>query len=278
MTLEDLKKTGPWILRGVVALVILVLVLGYAWTTSGFQKQILALQNELASKDKTIETQKGLFEKLGQNIKDLQGVIDTSTPQGKELAEEVKKDRAQIAQLTNVVLQLKDQVARGQGKVDQPTVIHDGTPDHPNDIPVQPGETRVSFDQQFGVYNVNGWTLAPSGKYELHLNQTQPLKLVVALARDKDGALHSYVTSSDDGVKADIGVSGLDESLFQPKWYERIKLDMDLGAGDGVLVGVGATYKVAHFDVGPKIWGTTLSGGKVFYGLHLAWAPFERDR
>jgi hypothetical protein len=242
-------------------LVIVVFVVWVAWQRNQYEKKIAALQNQVATQATTIEVQKGVFEKQAQDVTKLQNLIDTSTTQGKALSDQLSKTDSQVANLTNLVIQLKAQVAKGQGTVDHP--------------PETPGESRVSFDQAFGLFKVSGFTLAPSGKYELHLDQALPLKIGVAVARDREGVWHSFATSSDETMKIDLGMTGVDTSLFAPSWYEKLKLQGDLGVGDGVLVGLGMTYKFGHFDVGPSLWG---AGGKTFYGLGMAWAPFEKDR
>lgn len=251
-----------------VAAVIVVLVGGAIALTvarNRYESKIASLQNQIAGQDHTIEVQNGLYEKLAQNLGDARSALDTSTAQGKELADQLKRDHEQLVQVTNVVIQLKDQVARGQGTVT-------------TNVPEAPGETRVTFTQQFGLYHVYGSTLSPSGKYELHLDQTLPLKLGVALARDKTGAWHSLISSSDSDTKIDIGVTGIDESAFAPAWYEKLGVHLDLGAGpSGVLGGVGLLYKIGKFALGPTVWGVTDNSG-AYYGLNLSWMPFERSR
>lgn len=247
----------------------ILLVLGalyLAYVRHANAAQVTQLQNEIAKRDQTIEVQKGVYAKLAQDTQNLKGLLDTSQEEQRRLKEELDKSKGQITALTQVNIRLQKQIATGTG----PVII----------IPPKPGESgpsyQVAFDKTFGLYRVWGSTIAPAGTYVLHLDQEQDLKLAVALARQKDGSWKSYVTSNDPNTKVDIGVTAIDETVFAIKWYERMKLHIDLGVGDGVFGGVGLSYQFGKFDIGPSVWGFTEGGGRTVYGLNFAWSPFLR--
>jgi hypothetical protein len=248
-------------------IVVLVVGAGLAWWKNrAYAQQIASLQNQVAQRDVTVEVQKDLYSKLAQNMTNVQGALDTRDAQVKELADQVKQDQAQLVQVTNLIIQLQKQVAKGTGKVSTTAP----------EIPT--GETQVSFDQKFGLYRTYGYTLSPSGKYEVHLDQTDPLKMSVAMARDSTGAWHAYATSNDPGTKVDIGLTGIDESAFVPKWYEKLRVHADVGAGSGgVLFGTGASYPIGKFDIGPSVWATPQgTGAQTFVGATVGWRPFAK--
>lgn len=233
----------------------------FAWHKHSVETQIRELQNRVAQRDQTIEVQKGIFAKLTQQVSDLKTAIDTSTEEGKRLADEVKKSKAELVSVSNAVVQLKEQVAKGKGQQQD----------------LGGGRTKITFDQDFGYARVSGYTITNPPDYELHLGPGgKPLKLTLALTQQKDGSWKTLTSSSDPNVAVDIGVTAVNPNVLKAKWYEGLRLNMDLGVGDGVLAGVGASARFGRFDVGPKVWALTLDGGKVFYGGSLSWAPFAR--
>lgn len=229
-------------------------------------ERINKLMNDVAIRDVTIEVQKGVFTKLTQQLDDVKIAIDQSTTEGKALADELKKNKAELLAVNNALIKLKDQVAKGQGNQS----------DVPGVKPGDPTRKKVEFGQDFGYARVDGFTLTDPPEYELKLGQgSKPLKLTMALAQQKDKSWRTFVTSSDPSVGVEIGVSAVNPYMLEPSWYEKVKIHVDLGVGQGVLGGVGGSYQFGQFDLGPSIWGVTSGGGSVFYGLNFSWAPFK---
>lgn len=233
-----------------------------------YEEKITGLQNQLAETAKTIEIQKGLFEKLTLKVDDARTLVDTNSQQGKDLLDQVKREHATLLSVQNLTLTIKDKVFSGTG----------------SQTVVDKGRIKVEFNKDDGLFNASGFTLTapPDGSdtshYEVKIKQRETLKLIATLDQDKDGAWKSKVSSSSPDLKIDIGVAGVNPYLLEQKWYEKLKVHTDLGVGPGVLVGVGASYQVGAFDFGPSIWGTTASGPSVFYGLNFSWSPFKKDK
>jgi len=231
-----------------------------------YEEKITALQNQLASTAKTIEVQQGLFEKLTLKVDDAKTLVDGNTVQGKNLLEQVRKEHATLLSVQNLALSIKDKVFSGTG----------------SQTTVDKGRIKVEFNKDDGLFNASGFTLTapPDGSdtshFEVKLKQVKPLKLIASLDQDKDGTWKSKVSSNAPDVTVDIGVAGVNPYLLDKKWYEKLKVHLDLGVGNGVLGGAGASYQVGAFDFGPNIWGTTNAG--VFYGLNFSWAPFKKDK
>ncbi len=222
--------------------------------------EVRELQNQLAAKDKTIEVQKDVYAKLTLQVEDLKTSIDTSTAAGQRLADEVKKSKGDLLSVSNALIQLRDQVAKGKGTQTE-----------------QAGRKRVEFGQDFGYARVDGFTLTDPPEFQLKLGQgSRPLKLALALTQQRDRSWRTLVASSDPNVAVDIGITAVNPLILEPRWYEKLRVHLDLGAGDGVLAGAGASYSFGRFDLGPSVWATTLGGGSKFYGLNLSWAPFKR--
>lgn len=268
------EKIGKWVIIALMIIIVLLSGLAY-WKYNDFQEQIRTLQNKVAARDATIEVQQQVFSKLTQQFDDMKVAIDTSTTEGKNLTNEIKKQKAEIVSVTNAVVQLKKQIADGQGTQD--TV--------PGAKPGDPDRKRVKFDKDFGFALVTGYTLIDPPEYHLELGPgSKPLKLTTAVTQQPDGSWRTYVTSSDANVSFDIGVSAVNPLVFEPHWYEKIKVHLDLGVGSALVGGVGASYQVGQFDFGPTIWYTAVKdsnqnyvGGTAF-GLNFSWAPFKSSR
>lgn len=262
MTLNLSEKTLQ-IIAGILG-VVLAAIIGFALHQDRrHERELIALQNEVAKRDKTIEVQKQVYAKLIPQIESMKGSIDTNTAEGKRLADEIKKQKAELVSVNNALIKLKDQVAEGIGKQE----------------PVSPGRDKVTFDHDFGFAAVSGFTITNPPEYKLKLYQgSKPLKLTLALTQQEDKSWKSYVASSDDSISVEIGVSAVNPYHFDEKWYEKFSLKLDLGVGDGVLAGFGASYRFGNFNVGPSVWGT-ISGdnGSVFYGGSFTWSPFKRN-
>jgi hypothetical protein len=252
-----------------VLMVILLVVMGIgSYKVWKYEEKITALQNQLASTAVTLEVQKGLFEKLTLKVDDAKTLVDASTQQGKDLLDQVKREHATLLSVQNLTLTIKDKVFSGQG----------------SQTTVDKGRIKVEFNKDDGLFNASGFTLTapPDGSdtshYEVKIKQREQLKLIATIDQDKDGAWKSKVSSSSPDISVDIGVAGVNPYLLEQKWYEKLKVHVDLGVGPGVLAGAGASYQVGAFDFGPTIWGTTSSGTSVFYGLNFSWSPFKKDK
>jgi hypothetical protein len=260
-----MDKIWKYLTIGLMAALVALAVYGF-FAFRSRDATIAKLMNDVAIRDVTIEVQKGVFTKLTQQLDDVKIAIDQSTTEGKALTAELKKNKAELLAVTNALIQLREQVAKGQGT----------QTDVPGTKPGDPTRKKVTFGQDFGYARVDGFTLTDPPEYELKLGQgSKPLKLELAIAQQKDKSWRTYVTSSDPNVGIDIGVTAVNPYILESSWYEKIKVHADLGVGNGVLGGVGAAYQFGQFDVGPSIWGVTMSGGGVFYGINFSWAPFK---
>lgn len=254
------EKIGKWAAIALMVLLIAVGVIAYL-KVQAYEKKITDLQNAIATQSVTLEVQKQVYAKLTIKMDDIKSAVDLSTVEGKRLADEVKRNKGELVAVVNQLVQIKDQIARGRG-----TQIDVG------------GRKKIEFAQDFGFVKVDGYTLSDPPEYELKLGQgNKPLKIVTAITQQPDGSWKTFVTSSDENVALDIGVSAVNPYILEAKWYEKVKVHLDLGVGSGVLGGVGASYQLGAFDFGPSLWGTTSStGGSMFYGINFSWAPFHK--
>lgn len=259
------EKIGKWALLALMIALIAVGAVAY-FKVKAYEKKITDLQNAIAEKDVTLEVQKQIYAKLVIQMDDLKSAIDASTEEGKRLADEVKKNKGELLAVNNALIKLKEQVAKGTGT--QTEVA---------------GRKKVDFAQDFGYARVAGFTLTDPPEFELKLGQgSKPLKITTALEQLPDGSWKTLTSSSDQNVAVEIGVTAVNPYMLEAKWYEKVKLHLDLGIGSALLGGVGASYQVGEFDFGPTIWYTAVKdanqnyvGGAAF-GLNFSWAPFKK--
>jgi hypothetical protein len=236
----------------------------------GLQKQVITWQNQAALASKTVEDQKGLFERQAQNLKSVQSALDSKDPQIRELEDELKKKGEALDNATTVNISLRKALAGAA------TATQSKQQPAPGVSPSAADRLRVDFHKDFGWLVADGYTLTSPAEAFVSISQGHPLKLTVALSQDKQGAMHAYVTSSEADLAADVLVSAFNPSIRDTKWYERIGFGGSLGVGDGLLAGVNVTLDIDRFTVGPAAWIGINSQVSKFYGATLIWRPFAR--
>lgn len=237
--------------------------------------QIVALQNEVAKRDTTIETQKGLYQKLAISSADLQGLLDTQDQQLKELRDQLKKSGDQLLTANSVIAQLKKDLKSATGTV----VVQPADPQDPLKI-VSHYDSNADFDPfQVLVDTKVDCAMKDKPQYAVTLHQFKPLKISVAVSQLKDGSWRASATSSSENFNLDIGLAAVNPYLLEEKWYEKIDLVVETGISVnlGLLTGVGADIELGKFAVGPRAWVVFDSNrGSPFFGAALTWYPFKK--
>lgn len=260
---------------GVLLAVIVALAAAFTLNRRSYEAKIVDLQNQVAARDKTTEVQVGLYQKLTIQSTNLQSLVDSKDQQIIELKNQLDKTGAQLLTASSLVVQLKDQIAKGTATtvvVTKPT-----TPD---------GKPTFSINQvqEFGPFEVgcemSGTEPVTPNQvgYEIKLTQPRVFKLSVVVSQDKDGTWRTSTTSSDEDFKVDIGLAAVNPLLLAPKWYEKIGFDAELGIGTnpGLLAGIGASYEIGHFQIGPKAWVVLDKGASPYFGASMTWHPFAK--
>lgn len=258
-----------------VAVFALLLGLAIVWTLDkrAHDAQIVQLQNEVASRDKTVETQKGVYQKLTIQSDDLSKLLDTKDEQLKGLRNQLDKTGAQLLTANTLVFQLKNDLkAKGNTAV----VVSPSGPGK-----AQTFEIKSSAD--LGPFNVvcdttGAEPVSSDAKTDVLLSQKRPLRLSVVVAQDKDGTWRTTTTSSESDFQVDIGLASVNPYLLEPKWYEKIGMGIDLGVSTnpGFLAGIGIYYGIGNFEFGPRAWFVFDRGASPFLGAQLLWHPFKR--
>ena len=248
--------------------IVLALVITGAVMDSQHTSEVTELQNTIATQSKTIEVKEGLYSKLAVQSKDLSALLDKKDEQIKLLQKDLKKNGEDLLTANSLVLTWK--------RAYLATVAG-----HQTDIPPTPGtegvvRKRVDFEKDFGYIGAFGFTLTDPPEATIQVQQNRPLKLTVTVSQNDKGAWSSRTTSSEENVQVDITLAAVNPYMLEPKWYENIGISAELGAGTGFLAGVGATYKIGKFEVGPKGWFTVTGPVSGFVGAQLLWHPFAR--
>lgn len=258
-----------------VILLAVALVVSLIWSNIKDHKNsktILQLQNASALKDKTIEEQKGLYEKLAVQTGDVKTQLDSKDVQIVELENQLKKDGEQLSNATTINIQLK-QALQAKADATQTKVSATG--------PTASDRLRVDFRHDFGWLAVSGYTLTNPADATVSLDRLGPLKFTVAMAQDKQKAWHAYVTSSVTDLNADIAVASVNPFMDDEKWYERLGATADVGlgttpSGAAALAGVGVSLELNKFEFGPHVWVLTTDRFNTVYGATLTWHPWKR--
>lgn len=232
------------------------------------QDELAKLRDQLASRDKTIEVQKNVYEKLALETEDLRSLLETKD---KEVADLVR----QLDQSERLWLAVGKLAVYWKHAYE--ALLEAKQTEEP---PVEPGDkprTKVAFEHDFGYIGVNGYTLSDPPEAFVNIHQNRPLRLALAITQAEDGLWRTSVASSEDDVGVDVALVAVNPRVLRPRWYEKVELDVDAGVGDGMLMGLGVSYPIGHFDVGPRMWVVGDNSITKFYGLSVSWRPFQRD-
>ncbi len=267
---DKVKQVG---LLGVIALLLVMIGLG-AFDRWQNQKEMQRLRNEAASKDQTLEVQKGLYTKLTLESDDLRKLLKSKDEQVQALLAQVKKDKEELLAANQLVVTWKG----AYEALFDATQIHE---DPPPDQPDAPGRDRVTFMKDWGAIVVSGYTLTNPPEAFLSVKQGRPWKITVAISQDANKQWHTYATSSEENMQVDIALTAVNPYLLEDKWYERIQLEATLAGGSGttgfgLLAGVGASIKVGKFNVGPAVFVSLGGSIQGYVGGTFGWRPFER--
>jgi hypothetical protein len=215
---------------------------GYGCGQHSRDGEVSDLTTKLAENEKTVEIQNGVYATTMVSMKGLQVLLDTTQTQNAALKKQLTESQGQLLTTQQLVVQWK-QAYQGALTAKQ-------TPAGPSTT--DPGVTRerVDFTKSFGPLDVSGYTLTSPPEGFITVKQDQPLKLTVAVARDKDGTWNSYVTSSDPTVSVAVTLGGVDLGILDPSWYQKIWATGGVDFLMGERASVGLSYQMDRVSVG----------------------------
>jgi hypothetical protein len=279
----DLTLKRVLLLAGGVLALALALAIAFTVYRRGYESRILQLQNDVAARDQTIEVRAGEFQKLDLQTKDLSALLGNKDQQLVDLQRRLDSQGAQLLTANTLVVQLKQKLSQA------------GTTTIVVQPPTPGGETPLLFSNEAdeGPFHIQCNTFLKTranadGDFVLSrtaqpgfvttLTQPRPWKLSVLVSQDRDGTWRTSTTSSEKDFQVDIALAGVNPYLLEPHRYEKVALDAEIGIGTnpGFLAGVGASYEIGHFEVGPKVWVVLDHGVSPYFGAALAWHPFAK--
>lgn len=258
-----------------IALIVLLVILAIksAADKHGHEQAMAELRNEIASQSQTIEMQEKTYTKLSFETDKWKFLAESRGREVQDLYSELEKRKEEILTANQVAVKWK-KAYEDAAKANQSDV-----PD-----PADPSIVRkkVEFEKDFGMIGVTGWTLTDPAEAWVKVEQLKPLELTLIVTQDKDKKWHSYVTSSDENTDVQINVSAVNPHMMSPKWYEHLQLNTSLavgttGDGAGVLAGLGLSYRIKQFDVGPTVFLGISDRVDRYVGATFTWRPFQRD-
>ena len=258
-----------------VVLIMAVVFAGYVTMRErAYNAKIVELQNEIALRDKTIEVQRGVYQKLTVQAHDLTKLLDDKDVELSALRNQLKKQGSDLLTANTIIATLKkDLESAGHVKPPEPTegVVR-----------------KVEFDSgsDFDPFAVSGYTTVNCEKpiersASLQLQQTTPLKFSIIVSQDKDGTWRTSTSSSSDKFDVNIALAAVNPYLLDEKWYEKISFAVEAGVdtGLGMFAGGGIDVEIGKFDVGPRVGAVIQRDGvAAFFGASFAWHPFKKDR
>jgi cell division protein FtsB len=269
--LEQLKKYLALIL---ITLLLGAGVFGYVKYRS-YQSELADLRNQVAQKDKTNEVLKDQYTKLAQENDNLKA----SDADLRKLLDKTNQDLIAETQAKVYWKGKYTWEVNHKPVVPSPTDPNGGFTPPATQVACTEKPVLYSGVQDIGLLKltIDTFTLDPSYQTRLTVEQgSKPLVLTLDLTRDSKKQWRTFVKSSDERIGVDIGVNSVNMEPLETRWYERLKVHVDVGAalsGGGVLGGLGLGYQFGQFDLGPSVWGTTT--GNTYGGLNFSWAPFK---
>lgn len=258
------------------ALFVVIVALAVAFTLNrrSYESKIITLQNQVAIATKTIEVQKNVYQKLNIQTTNLISLLDSKDKFIQGLKDQLDKTDSELLTVNTLVIQLKKALS---ARATTTVVVKP---------PVELGKAstfEITSSADLGPFNVICHTqgeepVSIAAKTDILFSQKRPIKLNVIVSQDKDGTWRTSTTSSEQDFNIDIALAAVNPFMLESKWYEKIGFNAELGIGTnpGLLGGVGITYEIGHFEVGPKVWVVLDKGVSPFFGASLGWHPFAK--
>lgn len=262
---------------GVICLLFGAIISGavfHSCSAAAADKKIVDLQNAVATRDKTIEIQRGMYTRLSVQVTDSLSALDKKDRQVQDLTSQLKKKGEDVLVAQTMALNFKKAYEQA---------VADHTKQEPVLVDGKETRTKVTFDKDFGYLSVSGHTLTNPAEAIVSLKQNRPLKLNVAVTQAKDKSWHAYVTSSEEDISVDVVASAVSPQILAPKWYENIGITTGIGigtnsAGLGALVSLGVNYRFRQFSLGPQFWLGINKNVDKFFGVSFEWRPFQKTQ
>lgn len=230
-----------------------------------FETKLDQMYNKLAETAETVKIRDGEFQKMMLKLKDLDEAIDTSTQQGKDLAEQLKDTKARLLTVTNTQIEIKKEVISLKDLINKPR------PD---------GSWEFAVKKQQGLLGVDGSCFSGPTKdskssCELTL-AVKPWELVQTVDQQPDGSWQVRAAVPPE-VELKFGKVAVNPLALTPGWKERLNFSLQALANskEGAVI-VGAGYKIDNLNLSLHLGGATAGSDHIYYGAGLTYFPWEK--
>lgn len=257
--MKNLKYLGY--LFAVVAVLMIGFKVGDWWRMRKTANQISELATTLQKTTETLEITTGLYSKQSFAYQDLAKYLEAKTSEMVALKKQLDDSKASLLTANQLTLKWKRayEAVLAANQTDAP--------------PVDGGSSRkrVDFEGKLGPIHATGHTLTDPPEAFLKLEQTDPLKLTVAVAQNKDKTWSTFVTSSDPNVNVTVDLAGVNPLVISPKWYQRIWLDVGAAAIGDPAGYLGASWRGDRYSAGALCYasGGSMNGCGATLGVRL---------
>lgn len=258
------------ILGSLLVLTVLSAVLRDGCSRRSFAEERARLLSQIAERDKTIETQRGVFERRSvaseEALKASVERLALADERIRALGDELRRRGEELVSANSLVLKWKRDY-EGLAAATQTEVPPSSSGGNPR--------KRVDFSKDWGMVGVSGHTLTDPAEAFVSVRQLRPLRLTLFVSESREGVWSARAVSSEDDVSVDVDVSSVSPRLPARGFFERLGASLHLFVGPSVLTGVGVSYDTGRFGFGPAAFLST--NGEKFFGASLLWRPFNRE-
>lgn len=219
---------------------ILCLTLALRWVDKK-NDRIAELATKLISTEQTLEIEKGLFARKSLEAEDLKDLLSKLGEDNAKLQKLIDDAQSEILTLNTLVIKWRKAYY---------VVLNGSQTETPPPVPGDPPRVEVTFDGRAGPLRLWGSTKTNPPQAFLNWEQIDPLKLTVAVVRNRDGTYSTIVNSPDLNVQADITFSGTDPSVLRPKWYQRVWVDFGVEPLGTKGAQAGLSYRMDRWSLG----------------------------
>jgi hypothetical protein len=226
-----------WKLAIGIIVILIIGYIGYGCGAKSRNNEISVLATQVAQNEKTIEIKNGLYATAIVQMDGLTKLLDTKQAEVAELKKQIDDSQTQLLTTQQLVIVWKKAYESALNVHQTPA---GPSPDDPKIV-----RKRVDFEKDFGPIAVNGFTLTDPPYGFISIKQMRPLKLTVAVARNKNGTWNSFVTSSEPTMSVDVVLAGVDTGVLAQTWKQKIWLDIGTDFIGEKRISAGLSY---HFD------------------------------
>jgi hypothetical protein len=267
----DLKTRLKDAIALLAIFVLCILLIREHLSKNALEKSLNTVSNALIESSKTIEVQKGVFEKRSVELENIKILLAKKDNELLDVTAQLKKEHSQALAYSELSIMWKKKY-EGAARATQTVVVDNSTNNTNTENKEQ--RLRVDFSKEAGPFDISGYTVTSPPEAFVSLKQSRPIKLGVVVSRSDDGKWSSIVsTPKDADYGVDIVVSAIDKDLHVKSWRDKFSIDFRMGIYEDPSIGAGLKYG-EKLSFGPDC--SVYSNGELSWscGVSMSWRPF----